>query len=127
MDKHDFINKIISLYPHAIKDYDAQYETYKHALPKSEKVDYDKVFEIYCTEHKDSFPPPPGLISEWAMRCIKLDYNPTSKWLHVKVYNPFYKCVVNTDCFPAGTSEQAILNTYKKRFGGEGWYIAEVS
>ena len=126
MDKIDFINRIISLYPHAIKDYEAQFETYKKSLPINEKVDYNEVYEIYCKEHKDNYPPAPGKISEWAMRCIQKDYNPCAKWIHVKIFNPIYKAVVNTDCFPAGTSEEAILNTYKKRFGGEGWRIEEM-
>lgn len=127
MDKFDFINRIIALYPHAIQDSKAQYETYKHSLSTSEKVDYDAVFDIYCKEYKNSFPPPPGQIQEWALRCIKPDYQPSSKWIHVKIYNPIDKAVVNTDCFPAGTSEEKILNFYKKRFGGEGWRIEGIT
>ena len=123
MDKYGFINRIIALYPHAIKDHDAQYDTYNRALPISDKVDYEEVYNIFCAEHKDSFPPPPALIKEWASRCVKENYQPTDKWIHVKIYNPFLKTVVNTDCFPAGTSEQAILNTYKKRFGDGDWRI----
>lgn len=127
MDKIDFINSIISLYPHSIKAHEKQFDAYKKSLPADGKVDYEKVYEIYCTEYKDSFPPPPGLISEWARRCIKADYSAASKWINVKIYNPFYKTVVNTDSFPAGTSEEKMLNYYKKRFGGEGWRIEEVS
>ena len=126
MDKFDFINRIISLYPHAIKDHDGQYDAYKKALPISEKINYDEVFEIYCREFKDSFPPPPGLICEWAQRCRKEEYKPVSKWVNVKIYNPIYKAEVNTDSFPAGTSEEKILSFYKKRFGGDGWQIIEV-
>lgn len=126
MDKHDFITRIISLYPHAVKDHNAQYEVYKHALPKSERVDYDQVFEIFCTEHKDSFPPPPGLVSEWARRCIKAESS-FGKWVNVRVFNPIYKTVVNTDCFPAGTTEAQMLSFYKKRFPNtDGWRIVEV-
>ena len=127
MDKFDFINRIISLYPHAITDKQAQYDTYSHSLPVSEKVDYDKVFELYCKEYKDSFPPPPGQICEWAKSCIKSDFKPAQKWLNVKVYNPILKAVTNTDCFPAATSEETMLNTYKKMFPKyEGWKIIEV-
>lgn len=127
MDKFDFINRIIALYPHAIKDHEAQYDTYKRALPVSDKVDYEEVYNIFCTEHKDNFPPPPALIKEWASRCIKTDYQPENKWIHVKIFNPIYNCVTNTDCFPAGTSETAILNAYKKMFPNtDGWRIVEV-
>lgn len=126
MDKFDFITRIIKLYPHAVKDYDAQYDTYNRSLSADLKVDYDKVFDIYCTEYSDSFPPPPGLINEWATRCIKKDYNPVSKWVHVKIYNPILKGVTNTDCAPADWSEEKILKWYKKRFNCDGWRIEEI-
>lgn len=126
MDKFDFINRIISLYPHAITDREAQYDTYNRSLKNNNSVDYEEVFNLFCEEYKDSFPPPPGLINELASRCIKQEVKESSKWIQVRIYNPIYKCEQSTYCFPAGTSEQAILNTYKKMFGGEGWRILEV-
>ena len=121
MDKFDFINWLISLYPHAIKDGKAQYDLYNRVL--SNKVDYDKLADIFSNEYADSFPPAGAVIKEMASRCLKDDVIKADKWIHVKIYNPHLKAVINTDCFPAGTSESAILNTYKKRFGGEGWRI----
>lgn len=127
MDKFDFINRIISLYPHAITDKQAQYDTYSHSLPVSERVDYNEVFSLYCKEYKDSFPPPPGQICEWAKNCIKSDYNPEKKWLQVKVYNPVCQKIRDKDVFPAGTSEEAMIKTYEKLFPGtKGWKIIEV-
>lgn len=125
MDKFDFINWLISLYPHAIKDGKAQYDLYNRVL--SNKVDYDKLADIFSNEYADSFPPPGALIKEMASRCLKEEIVESDKWIHVKIYNPHLKTVVNTDCFPAGTSESAILNTYKKRFGGDGWKIMELN
>ena len=123
MDKIDFINRIISLYPHAIKDHETQFDTYNRALPTAQRVDYEQAYNLFCVEHKDSFPPAPGVLRELALKCLKQEAAQAQKWIHVKIYNPIYKAVVNTDCFPAGTSENTILNTYKKRFGGEGWRI----
>lgn len=125
MDKFDFINRIISLYPHAIKDGKAQYDLYDRVLSKS-KIDYEKLMDIFANEYSDSFPPPGAVLKEMATRCIKQDVVQSAKLLHVRVYNPFLKRVINTDCFPAGTTEEQMLATYKKRFGGEGWRIEEV-
>ena len=125
MDKIDFINRIISLYPHAIKDHETQFDTYNRALPTTQRADYEEAYNLFCVEYKDSFPPAPGILREFALRCVKQETATASKWIHVKIYNPILKAVINTDCFPAGTSEKAILNTYKKRFGGEGWRLIE--
>lgn len=126
MDKFDFINWLISLYPHAIKDSKAQYDLYDRVLNKN-KIDFNKLADIFSNEYADSFPPAGAVIKEMASRCLKEEAVQASKWVHVKIYNPHLKAVINTDCFPAGTSESAILNTYKKRFGGEGWQIMELN
>ena len=127
MDRHDFINRIIALYPHTIKDWEAQYDTYKRALKKSLNVDYDKLMDLFSEEYKDSFPPAPGLIAEMALRCLRQEGIEPQKWLHVKVFNPLYNTVTNTDCFPAGTTEEQMLNAYKKMFPNtQGWRIVEV-
>lgn len=125
MDKFDFINQIIALYPHAITDKKAQYDTYSRALSKN-KIDFEKLMDLYAEEYKDSFPPAPGVLKEMAARCLKEEIIKAEKWIQVRIYNPIYKCEQATDCFPAGTSEDAILNTYKKMFGGEGWKIIKV-
>ena len=125
MDKFDFINWLISLYPHAIKDSKAQYDLYDRALNKN-KIDFNKLADIFSNEYADSFPPAGAVIKEMASRCLKEEVAQASKWIHVKVYNPIYKTVVNTDCFPAGTTEAQMLHFYQKRFGGEGWRIEEL-
>lgn len=126
MDKFDFINRIIALYPHAIKDNNAQYDLYNRVLPKN--TDFEKLMDVFANEYTESFPPPGAVLKKMALNCTKpenVNAN-VGKWIHVKIYNPILKAVINTDCFPAGTSEQAILNAYKKRFGGEGWRIEEL-
>ena len=126
MDKIDFINRIIALYPHSIVDKHAQFDTYNRALSKN-KVDFDRLMDLYAEEYKDSFPPPAAILKEMADRCLKEEVQTAQKYIHVKVFNPIYNAVTNTDCFPAGTSEQAILNAYKKMFPNtEGWRIVEV-
>jgi hypothetical protein len=126
VDKIDFINRIISLYPHAIKDHETQFDTYNRALPATQRADYEEAYNLFCVEYKDSFPPAPGVLRELALKCLKQEATQAQKWIHVKIYNPILKAVINTDCFPAGTSENTILNTYKHHFGGEGWKIIEV-
>lgn len=125
MDKFDFINQIIALYPHAITDKKAQYDTYSRALSKN-KIDFEKLMDLFANEYTDSFPPAPGVLKEMSTRCLKEEVIETDKWIQVRVYNPILKCEMSTDAFPRGTSEQAILNTYKKMFGGEGWRLIEV-
>lgn len=125
MDKFDFINWLISLYPHAIKDSKAQYDLYDRVLNK-DKIDFNKLADIFSNEYADSFPPAGAVIKEMANRCLKEEAVQAAKWIHVKVYNPIYKAVINTDCFPAGTTEAQMLHYYKKRFGGEGWRIEEL-
>ena len=125
MDKVDFINRIIALYPHSIVDKQAQFDTYNRALSKN-RIDFEKLMDVFSEEYKDSFPPAPGVLKEMALKCLKEEVIQTKKWVQVRVYNPILKCEQSTDCFPSGTSEQAILNTYKKMFGGEGWKLLEV-
>lgn len=127
MDKVDFINRIIALYPHAIVDKKAQFDTYNRAFIKiKENVDYDLLLDTFAEEYKDSFPPAPGVLKEMASKCLKEEVIQADKWIQVRIYNPILKCEISTDCFPSGTSEQAILNTYKKMFGGDGWKLLEV-
>lgn len=127
MDRADFISRIISLYPHAIKDHNAQFDTYKRALKKSLDIDYEALMDLFSQEYREGFPPAPGVLTEMANRCIKQESKEASKWLHVKVFNPLYNCITNNDCFPAGTTQEQMLNTYKKRFpNSTGWKIIEV-
>lgn len=127
MDRADFISRIISLYPHTIKDQNAQFDTYRRALKKTLDVDYEQLMDLFSQEYKEGFPPAPGLLTEMAQHCIKQEAKEESKWLHVKVFNPLYNAVTNTDCFPAGTTEQQMIATYKKMFPNtEGWKIVEV-
>lgn len=127
MDRHDFISRIITMYPHIIKDdgVSSYYDLYKRAFG-SKDIDYEKLFDIFATEYKEKYPPTGAYLSELSLRCLKEKIETSQKWIHVKIYNPSLKAVINTDCFPAGTSRKAILNTYKTRFGGVGWRIIEV-
>ena len=126
MDKIDFINRIIALYPHAIVDKRAQFDTYNRALNKS-RVDYEQLMNLFAEEYKDSFPPPAAILKEMSARCTKEEGQQSPKWQHVKVFNPIYNCVTNHDCFPAGTTEQQMLNAYKRMFpDSDGWRIVEV-
>lgn len=127
MDRTDFISQIIALYPHAIKDFNAQFDTYKRAIKASLDIDYDLLMDIFSQEYKDGFPPPPGVLSEMANRCIRQEAKEASKWLHVKVFNPIYNTVTHGDCFPSGTTEAQMIKTYEKMFPNtQGWKIVEV-
>ena len=127
MDRADFISRIIALYPHAIKDQNAQFDTYKRALKKSLDVDYEQLMDLFAQEYRESFPPAPAILAEMANRCIKKEVQEAPKWLHVKVFNPLYNAVTNTDCFPAGTTEEQMLKSYQQMFPNiDGWRILEV-
>lgn len=127
MDRHDFISRIITMYPHIIKDdgVSSYYDLYKRAFG-SKDIDFEKLFDIFATEYKEKYPPTGAYLSELSLRCLKEKNETSRKWLHVKVFNPIYNAVTDWDCFPAGTTEQTILNTHKLRFGGEGWRLIEV-
>lgn len=129
MDKFDFINRIIALYPHAIKDGKAQYDLYNRVL--SNKVDYEKLMDVFANEYSESFPPPGAVLKEMASRCLKEEIITGDKGIHVKMKTPpdfgkKYGNGGNIDVFPSGWSAEKILNYYKKHFGGEGWRIERV-
>lgn len=127
MNLSEFITKLFNRYKSTAPDIDDKKEEITSILiSKCEKIDFQKLLDLIAKESESDFLPAGGKISEWARRCYKTEYKKSGKWLHVKVFNPIYNAVVNTDVFPAGTSERAILNTYKKRFGGDGWRIVEV-
>lgn len=125
MDKYSFINRIISLYPHAIKDTEGQYDTYNRALPVSEKIDYEQVYNLFCSEHKDSFPPPPALIKEWASRCRKVDYS-GKKIINFTFRNTETGVILNNcACDEPITVEQG-LKWIKARTHSDSWEVLEV-
>lgn len=71
MDKFDFIDRIISLYPHAVKDRETQYDAYKRAL-SAQDIDFEKLYDLYCKTYKDAFPPPPAWLCEQSQKCRKI-------------------------------------------------------
>lgn len=124
----DFIDKIFRRYV-CNTDIDEKREEYASGLfHLSGKVDFDKLLDFVSKNNKKDFVPQVSELLEWSKSCYKQEYKKgSSGWIHVKIYNPIYKTVVNTGCFPAGTSEQTILNTYKKMFPNvEGWRIEGV-
>ena len=124
MDKiegvNQFLNRLTSYYSASFKN-EYEKEVWKDCTLDeiyNPHIDYDKLFKLLVkSAYNGNFIPDVQQILDASNQCVKADYQPENKWIHVKIYNPFLKTVVNTDCFPAGTSEQAILNTYKKRFG----------
>ena len=70
MDRFDFIDRIIALYPHAIKDREVQYDIYKRALT-AKNIDFEKLMDRYSSEYKDSFPPPAAWLKEQSLKCLK--------------------------------------------------------
>ena len=128
MTLDEFIEKIFKRYVCA-SDPDEKKEEYASTLfDLCGKVDFDKLLDVVSKNNEKDFVPPAQNILEWARSCYKTEYKKTgsSGWIQVRIYNPILKCEQSTDCFPSGTSEQAILNTYKKMFGGEGWRLLGV-
>lgn len=125
MDRYDFINRIISMYPYHIKDggVDAFYDRYNRALGTL-NIDYEKLFDIFSTEYEDKTPPTGKWLKDNARRCYKADCK-KEKWQHVKVYHPKLDSTLQ-DCFPTGTTQETILNTYRTMFPEtEGWRIVQ--
>ena len=123
MDKFDFINRIIALYPHAITDKTAQYDTYSRVL--SNKVDYEQLMDIYANEYKDGFPPPAAILKEMAARCIKQEVITTPKWLNVKIRTES-GTESKWDCFPSGTKIETMIKTYELGYNMPNVQILEV-
>lgn len=89
-------------------------------------IDYDKLFKVLIKESfNGNFIPDVKQIIEASKSCYKDTQQ--KQWLHVKVFNPLYNCITNSDCFPAGTTQEQMLKTYQKMFPNvEGWKIIEV-
>ncbi len=127
MTLDEFIEKVFKRYVCA-SDTDEKKEEYASTLFElCGKVDFEKLLDVISRNNEKDFVPSASNVLEWSKSCYKQEYKKGSGgWVHVKVYNPIYKTVVNTDCFPAGTTEAQMLHYYKKRFGGEGWRIEEI-
>lgn len=124
----EFVDKVFKRYVCATDPEEKKEEYASTLFHLSGKVDFDKLLDVVSKNNKKDFVPPASDVLDWAKSCYKQDFRKanSSGWLQVKIYNPITKCNQATDCFRAGTDEETILNTYKKRFGGEGWRIVEI-
>lgn len=125
---NDFLNRLTEYYSASFKN-NSDKELWKdYTLDEiyNPNVDYDKLLKLLIKRaHNGNFVPDTKQINEDAKECYKTTGQ--KKWLHVKVFNPLYNAITNGDCFPAGTTQEQMLNTYKKRFpNAEGWKILEV-
>lgn len=120
---NDFLNRLTDYYSASFKnDIDKElWKDYTLEAIYNTQVDYDKLLKLLIKRsYNGNFIPDVEQINEAAKECYKPMQ--TAKWLHVKVFNPLYNTVTNTDCFPAGTTEEQMLNAYKKIFPNtEGW------
>lgn len=126
---NEFIDKLFNRYKCTSPDLNDKKDEYTSVLmTRSGKVNFQKLLDLIAREHSGDFIPNASKILEWATRCYKVEFKKEYRpWLHVKVYNPIYKTVTNTDCFPAGTTQEQMIATYKKMFPNtEGWKIVEV-
>lgn len=125
---NDFLNRLTEYYSASFKS-DSDKELWKdYTLDEiyNPNVDYDKVLKLLIKRaYNGNFIPDVSQINDAAKECYK--DTSAKQWLNVKVYNPIYGKITNTDCFPAGTTEEQMLKTYQKRFPNfEGWKIIEV-
>ncbi|MBE7084244.1 MAG: hypothetical protein E7373_06575 [Clostridiales bacterium] len=123
----DFIDKIFRRYV-CNTDIDEKREEYASGLfHLSGKVDFDLLLDYVSKSNKKDFVPQVSELLEWSKSCYKQEYKKgPSGWVHVRVYDPRYKTVRSTDCFPATDTEEQILAWYKKRFKCDGWRIEEI-
>lgn len=124
MDVREFVSKLFLLYPNSYTSDNEFLKKRQYIVAlEGKKIDFQKLMDRIAKNHKSEFMPTTAWLLEEA--CFCYPQTASKEWIQVRIYNPIYKCEQATDCFPAGTSEQAILNTYKKMFGGEGWRIIE--
>lgn len=126
---NEFIDKIFNRYKCTAPDIDDKKDEYTSVLvARANRVNFQKLLDLIAKEHTGDFIPNASKILEWSGRCYKAEFKKEYKpWVNVKVLNPVYDCVTNIDCFPSGTTEQQMINAYKKLFPGtEGWKIMEV-
>lgn len=126
MDIKSFTNKLFLLYPNS---FNAQNEFIKKrqyiiALDNP-KVDFEILLDRIAKYHKSEFMPTPAWLKEESKHSYKKEFRNSEKtWRHLKIYNPIYKEVQNTDCFPPNTTDSQILKTYEKLFPNtQGWEI----
>lgn len=125
---NDFLNRLTEYYSASFKN-ESDKELWKdYTLEEiyNPNVDYNKLLKVLIKRaYNGNFVPDVKQINEAATECYKPKKG--SKWLHIKVFNPLYGSVTNTDCFPSGTTEEQIIKAYKKLFPNtEGWRIVEV-
>ncbi len=124
---YDFIRSLIALFPESFRETKEEIwaETAVRVL-YNPRVDYDKLFGlVVCQNPSGNFAPSFPWILEKSKECYKKDEVQKSQWRQVRVFNPIYNKVQNTDCFPAGTSDQAVCEYYEKRFKCKGWQVVE--
>ena len=126
MDKHTFIKKVLSLYSFVTSkdEQGSYYDTYSRVLTK--KIDYEKLFDIFASEHKDKFPPTAAWLKEQAKLCYLDNAISAGGYIQVKVFDPRTKVEHKRDCFPKGTTIEQMIKTYEKKFNCTGWQILEV-
>ena len=126
MDKHTFIKKVLSLYTFITnKDEEGSYyDSYSRVL--TQKIDYEKLFDLFANSHNDKFPPPAAQLKELSKSCYLDNAISAGGYVQVKVYDPRYKSVSSKDCFPKGTTIEQMIKTYEKKFNCTGWQILEV-
>ena len=125
MDKTEFIKRIIGLYQNAVKDYETQFDTYNRALTTNEKVDYEEVFNLYCREYTGNFPPPPGLINEWAKRCRKVEYS-GKKLINFAFRNTETGAILRNCASDVPITVEQALKWIKTKTRSDNWEVAEV-
>ena len=87
MERHEFIQKIIELYPDTFKEerishVQAWVEMYERALPKS--WNFDKLMWYFATEYKSTVaPPPPSFFFNY-----RNEVKPEEKRVQKKVIDP---------------------------------------
>lgn len=127
MTLDEFIDKVFNRYVCASDVTEKKEEYASNLLDLCGKIDFYKLLDVISKNNAKDFVPQVKEVREWAKSCYKKEFKKgVGGWIHVKIYNPILKAVINTDCFPTGTSEQTILNTYKTDHGSDGWQIIEV-
>jgi hypothetical protein len=124
----EFISRLFNRYKSTAPDIEDKKEEITGILiAQSEKIDFQKLLDLIAKSNETDFLPAGSKILQWSKCCYKQEYKKgPSGWVHVRVYDPRYKTVISTYCFPATDTQEQILSWYKKRFNCDGWRIEEI-
>lgn len=126
MNLYDFLDELFILFPNSYsKENRNSKERQYMSVLDNPKIDFKKLLKRMTQTYMGDFMPPPAWFLEESVTCYK--NGDECQYLEVtRLYDPRpdYQCERKaSDYFPKGTSDEAIIRTYEKKFNCTGWKI----